>query len=192
MPARFEGATLVLAWTLTGAVAGVASRGVASPVLRWVGLAILGVALVACDWLTPGRVLPLAALFAAFLLVERVGSLRVPGWPEEGLDGAALKAVCAGGAGLALVGLVGGQMPKGLVTLGWVVAASGLFLVGFAVRERWYRFAGLGVLALALGRLLVVDLAKLPADQRVLTFILLGVMMLLISYVYTRVRDRRG
>lgn len=193
MPVKFEGSTLVEAWALTGVVAGVGSRGVASPVLRWVGLAILGVALVACDLFTPGRVLPLAVLFVAFILVERVDSLRVPGWPETtGLDGSALKAACAGGAGLALLGLVGGQMPKGLITLGWGVAASGLFIVGFAVRERWYRFAGLGVLALALGRLLVVDLARLPADQRILTFILLGVMLLLISYVYTRLRDRRG
>lgn len=83
-------------------------------------------------------------------------------------------------------------MPEGLVTLGWVIAAFLLFGVGFAVRERWYRLAALAGLGLALGRLVLVDVAKLPPDQRVLTFILLGVMLLLISYTYTRVRDRRG
>lgn len=191
MPARYEDLALVGAWTLTGAVAGVSSRGVASPVLRWVGLAILGVALLACGLLTPGRVLPLTALFASFLLVERMSTVRAPGLPEPLPGGSLFKAVCAAGAGLALVWLVGGQMPAGLVTLGWVVGASGLFAVGFALKERWYRLAGLGVLALALGRLVVVDLARLPANQRIVTFILLGVLLLAISYIYTRVRDRR-
>jgi uncharacterized membrane protein len=83
-------------------------------------------------------------------------------------------------------------MPQGLVTLGWVVAAFGLFALGFGVRERWYRLAALAVLGLALLRLLVVDLAGLPADQRILTFILLGVMLLVISYTYTRLRGRLG
>ncbi len=191
MPARYEDLALVGAWTLTGAVAGVASRGVASPVLRWVGLGILGVALLACGLLTPGRVLPLTALFASFLLVERMSTVRAPGLPEPLPGGSLFKATCAAGAGLALVWLVGGQMPAGLVTLGWVVGASGLFAVGFALKERWYRLAGLGVLALALGRLVVVDLARLPANQRIVTFILLGVLLLAISYIYTRVRDRR-
>ena len=40
-------------------------------------------------------------------------------------------------------------------------------------------------------RLVVVDLARLPANQRIVTFILLGVLLLAISYIYTRVRDRR-
>jgi hypothetical protein len=164
---------------------------VASPVLRWVGLGILGVALLACGLLTPGRVLPLTALFASFLLVERMSTVRAPGLPEPLPGGSLFKATCAAGAGLALVWLVGGQMPAGLVTLGWVVGASGLFAVGFALKERWYRLAGLGVLALALGRLVVVDLARLPANQRIVTFILLGVLLLAISYIYTRVRDRR-
>jgi uncharacterized membrane protein len=90
------------------------------------------------------------------------------------------------------VWLVGEWMPSGLATLGWVVAAFGMFAVGFALRERRYRLAGLGGLALALGRLILVDLAKLPIGQRVLTFILLGVMLLVISYTYTRLRDRKG
>ncbi len=103
-----------------------------------------------------------------------------------------LRALCAVGAGLALVWLVGEWMPRGLTTLGWVVAAFGMFAVGFALRERRYRLAGLGVLALALGRLLIVDLARLPIGQRVITFILLGVMLLVVSYTYTRLRDRKG
>jgi hypothetical protein len=135
----------------------------------------------------------LLAAFGCLVLAERLGHLELAGLPAPGaLRGqGVLTALCSGGAALALVWLVGEWMPRGLVTLGWVVAAFGAFAVGFAVRERWYRFAGLGVLGLALGRLLFVDLARLPTDQRVLTFILLGVLLLVISYTYTRLRDRR-
>jgi uncharacterized membrane protein len=48
------------------------------------------------------------------------------------------------------------------------------------------------VLAFTLGRLLFVDLSGLPPNQRILTFILLGVMLLAVSYVYTRLRGNRS
>ncbi|RKG77945.1 DUF2339 domain-containing protein [Corallococcus exercitus] len=191
MPARYDDVALVAAWTVTGLVAGLAARGVASPVLRGVGVLILYVALGACEWETPGRLTLLAGLVVAFVLVERGGTVRVAGLPEPEAR-TLFTAICAVGAGLSLVALVGARMPEGLVTLGWVIAAFLLFGVGFAVRERWYRLAALAVLGLALGRLVLVDVAKLPPDQRVVTFILLGVMLLLVSYTYTRLRDRRG
>ncbi|MCY1047743.1 DUF2339 domain-containing protein [Corallococcus sp. bb12-1] len=191
MPARYEDVALVAAWTVTGLVAGLAARGVESPVLRGVGVLTLFVALAACEWETPGRLTLLAGLVVAFVLVERGATVRVAGLPEPETR-TLFTAVGAVGAGLALVALVGARMPSGLVTLGWVIAAFLLFGLGFAVRERWYRLAALAVMGLALGRLVLVDVARLPPDQRVLTFILLGVMLLVVSYTYTRLRDRRG
>jgi hypothetical protein len=49
---------------------------------------------------------------------------------------------------------------------------------------------GFGVLALTGGRLLLVDLAHLTPDQRILTFLLLGVLLLLVSFSYTRLKGR--
>ncbi len=194
MPTRHKDSRLVAAWAVTGLATGLAGRGAHSPVLRWVGVAILFTALGTCEVLTPDRMLLFAALFLFFVFVERAGVAPWPGKtrPEAHRGDSVLQAACAAGAGLALVGFVGGWMPQGLVTLGWVVAAFGLFALGFGVRERWYRLAALAVLGLALLRLLVVDLAGLPADQRILTFILLGVMLLVISYTYTRLRGRQG
>jgi uncharacterized membrane protein len=191
MPARYDDFALVAAWTVTGLVAGLAARGVASPVLRVVGLLILFVALAACEWQMPGQPVLLTGLVVAFVLVERGGTVRGPSLPEPDAK-AALTAACSVGAGLSLVALMGARLPAGLVTLGWVIAAFLLFGIGFALRERWYRLAALAVLGLALGRLVLVDVARLPPDQRILTFILLGVMLLLVSFTYTRLRDRRG
>jgi uncharacterized membrane protein len=194
MPVRYSAATLVASWMMTGVVTGLAARGTVSPILRWVGVSILLVGLGANWFIVSSNALLFAVAFACFVLVERSGEVR-PAWlpaPDVLHGQGLLRAVCAGGAGLALVQLVGEWMPAGLTTLGWVVAAFGMFAVGFALRERRYRVAGLGGLALALGRLLIVDLARLPTDQRVITFILLGVMLLVISYTYTRLRDRKG
>jgi uncharacterized membrane protein len=47
-----------------------------------------------------------------------------------------------------------------------------------------------GALLLAMGRLFLFDLAGLPTDQRIITFILLGVALLTLSFAYTRLRDR--
>ncbi|MFL5345111.1 MAG: DUF2339 domain-containing protein [Hyalangium sp.] len=194
MLAHYSGAALAASWLVTGLVTGLSARATASPILRWVGVGILFVGLGATGFIVDSPPVLDAVAFACFLLVERAGELRAD-WlpPPDTLQAqGVLRALCTGGAALAMVWLVGEWMPQGLTTLGWVVAAFGMFAVGFALSERRYRLAGLGVLALALGRLLIVDLAKLPTNQRIITFILLGVILLIISYTYTRVRHRKG
>jgi uncharacterized membrane protein len=194
MPARYSTAALVASWLVTGTVTGLAARATASPVLRWVGVGILCVGLGATQLQVAVPWALFAMAFVCFVLVERSAFMSPP-WlpPPEPLQGQHwLQGLCALGAGLALVWLVGAWMPAGLTTLGWVVAAFGLFAVGFALRERKYRLAGFGGLALALARLLIVDLARLPINQRVITFILIGGILLVISYTYTRLRDRKG
>jgi uncharacterized membrane protein len=195
MPQHFEdNAALVRAWTVVGLVAGLAGRALGASALQVVGVGVLYVALGA-TWLPPsGRALLDAALVVSFALVERAAVARTERLPPplEGSGRTALQLFCAAGAGLALLWLVGELMPKDLATLGWGVAAFGLFALGFAVRERWYRLVGLAVLAVTLVRLLFIDLAGLPPNQRILTFILLGVMLLAVSYVYTRLRGHRS
>jgi uncharacterized membrane protein len=194
LPWEYGDTALVRAWTVVGLTAGLAGRALGAGALQSVGVGLLYVALGATWQVPSGRALLDATLFVGFALVERgsvVEAARLPP-PLHGRRRDTLQFFCAAGAGLALLWLVGELMPDVLTTLGWGVAAFGLFALGFAVRERWYRFVGLGVLAFTLGRLLLVDLAGLPPDQRILTFILLGVMLLAVSYVYTRLRGQRG
>ena len=196
LPWQYEDTALVRAWAAVGLVAGVAGRALGAGALQVVGVGILFVALGA-TWQVPsstGRALLDAALLVGFALVERAAVARTERLPPplEGRRCGALQFFCAAGAGLALVWLVGELMPGDLTTLGWGVAAFGLFALGFAVRERWYRLVGLAVLAFTLGRLVFVDLSGLPPDQRILTFILLGLMLLAVSYVYTRLRGNRS
>jgi uncharacterized membrane protein len=192
LPQHYEDNTaLVRAWTVVGLVAGLAGRALGAGALQVVGVGILYVALGA-TWLPPsGRAVLFATLVVSFALVERASVARTDRLPPplEGSRRAVLQFFCAAGAGLALLWLLGELMPQELTTLGWGVAAFGLFALGFAVRERWYRLVGLAVLAVTLARLLFVDL---PPDQRPVTYILIGVMLLAVSYVYTRLRGHRS
>jgi uncharacterized membrane protein len=192
LPARFQEAALVRAWTLVGLGTGLLGRVLGVGVLQGVGVGLLFLALGGTGMPESGRALLLAGLGVSFVLMERAAqSRRAPlPPPAEGRGPAVLRLACALGTGLALAWLVGEQMPSGLTTLGWGVAAFLLFALGFTVRERGYRLVGLGVLAITLGRLMLVDLAGLPPDQRILTFILLGAMLLTVSYVYTRLRGK--
>jgi uncharacterized membrane protein len=194
LPARYQDAALVRAWTLVGLGTGLLGRVLGVGVLQGVGVGLLFLALGATGMPASGRALLLGGLGVSFVLLERAAQARLARLPPptEGRGQTALRLACALGTGLALAWLVGEQLPSGLTTLGWGVAAFLLFGLGFTVRERGYRLVGLGVLAVTLGRLLLVDLAGLPPDERILTFILLGVMLLAVSYVYTRLRGKQS
>ncbi|WP_434383069.1 DUF2339 domain-containing protein [Melittangium boletus] len=185
VPTEFEGATLVRTWTVVGLGAGLAGRTLGASALTSVGVGLLFLALGA-TWLPPtGRAGLNAGLLVAFVIVERLSVARAR-QPRP-----SLQALCALGAGFATVWMLGDVLPPALVTLAWGLAASLLFLLGFTVRERWYRFAGLGVLGLALARLLFVDLSGLPPNQRILTFLVLGALLLAVSFIYTRTRGQK-
>ena len=65
--------------------------------------------------------------------------------------------------------------------LGGVAVAVGL--VRTVAPLRWF---GLGLLALATGKVFLFDLASLDAVYRVMSFIVLGILLLLSSYAYRR------
>ena len=193
LPTHYTDTALVWAWTAVGLTAGLAGRALGAGVLQAVGVGVLYVAFGAAGLSGSPQALAYAALLGAFTLVERGLVLPLPVLPPplEGRVRAQLQLACAAGAGLGGVWLLGELLPHPLTTLAWGTAAFGLFVLGFALRERRYRLVALAVLAFTLGRLMLVDLSGLPPDQRILTFILLGVMLLAISYVYTRLRGQR-
>lgn len=81
------------------------------------------------------------------------------------------------------------EVPKGMVTLAWAVEAVAVFVFALWIRQRSYRLAGLGLLLLAVGKIVIFDVWGLSARDRYLTFIALGAAMLAVSWLYTRYRD---
>lgn len=78
---------------------------------------------------------------------------------------------------------------SGKLTIAWVALTLVLFGVGFGMKERLYRMAGIAMLGLAIGRLFFVDVWGFDSIYRIISFLLLGVVLLAISYFYNRFAD---
>jgi len=76
------------------------------------------------------------------------------------------------------------------LTVAWALLALALFFAGFLMRARIFRLGGLGILALALGRIVLIDVWLLDLPLRILSFLVLGSVLLLLGYLYNRYADR--
>jgi len=76
------------------------------------------------------------------------------------------------------------------LTAGWSALALVLFTAGVTLRERVYRWLGLGILACALGRVFLFDVWKLDTLYRILSFMALGIVLLILGFIYNRYQEK--
>jgi hypothetical protein len=76
------------------------------------------------------------------------------------------------------------------LTLSWSVLALAWFAGGVVLRERMYRWLGLGIIAAALGRVVVFDVWKQETIYRVLTFTALGLVLIVVSFIYNKYQEK--
>ena len=76
------------------------------------------------------------------------------------------------------------------LTASWSVLAFALFGCGVGLREKMYRWAGLGILAAALGRVIVIDVWTLEKIYRVLSFMALGIVLLVLGFIYNKYQEK--
>ena len=81
------------------------------------------------------------------------------------------------------------QVSSGVLTMWWGVEAVVVFLFALLVGVRSFRLAGLGLLMVCVGKILLIDVWRLEARDRYLTFILLGALLLGVSFLYSRYRE---
>jgi uncharacterized membrane protein len=65
-----------------------------------------------------------------------------------------------------------------------------LLALGFAFRDRWLRLQGLGLFLVCVLKLFLYDLRNLDTPYRILSFIALGLILLGVSWIYTRFREQ--
>ena len=82
--------------------------------------------------------------------------------------------------------LILNEVSEGRVTIGWGIEAVAAFLFALIVGERSFRLAGLGLLLVCVAKIVVLDVWHQEVSDRFITFIILGVALLLVSYLYTR------
>jgi|GEM_PF-584049 len=72
------------------------------------------------------------------------------------------------------------------ISLSLGLASVAMMLIGFSDGNKAERMGGMALLALTLGRVILVDLSDLDIIFKIITLIILGVLFLGVSYVYNR------
>ena len=76
------------------------------------------------------------------------------------------------------------------LTVIWAALALIVFVAGFGLRERVYRWLGLGILACAVGRVFFSDVWRLEILYRILSFLALGVVLLALGFIYNKYQEK--
>lgn len=76
------------------------------------------------------------------------------------------------------------------LTMAWSALALLTFAVGLGLQERVYRLGGFAILTLAVGRVFLFDVWRLETLYRILSFLVLGAVLLLLGFVYNRYAEK--
>jgi hypothetical protein len=77
-----------------------------------------------------------------------------------------------------------------LLTVALGMEGAGLLVAGLVLSERVMRLSGLVLFLVCIGKAFVYDLRQLDTFSRIVSFIVLGLLLLGASWVYTRFRER--
>jgi hypothetical protein len=79
-------------------------------------------------------------------------------------------------------------VPSQYVTLSWTMTAVGYFLLSYLLKSAKYRLMAISAMLVTVVYLFLIDLASLDPRFRVAAFMFLGLMAVMISLYYTRIR----
>jgi uncharacterized membrane protein len=72
------------------------------------------------------------------------------------------------------------------ISIGWFVEAAGLMTIGFRLRSSFVRWQALALIAVTIAKVFVYDIWRSEHGQRILSFFLLGMLLLTVSFIYQR------
>lgn len=179
----------VISWSLLGLGLFLAGFHLALPDLRWQSYTLAAATTLRClawDQDDPLRAIACATAAAvlygkAFLAPRQPAS---PAW--ERFARPAFSALAT-----LLVSVVLYRESSGsLLTMAWGVQGLLLLVAGFPLRERVLRILGLLLLLVCILKLFFYDLRNLETLPRIFSFIVLGVILIGVSWAYTRFRER--
>jgi len=96
------------------------------------------------------------------------------------------------GATVLLSVLIFDKISGEMLTVAWGFEGLALLAFGFGFQERVLRLQGLALLLICILKLFLYDLRNLDTLPRILSFVALGVILLGVSWIYTRFRSHMG
>ena len=81
------------------------------------------------------------------------------------------------------------EVSGSMLTVAWGIEGVALLGAGFPLRDRTLRLTGLALFLVCVGKLFLYDLRALETLYRILSFFVLGVILVSVSWLYTRFRN---
>lgn len=79
---------------------------------------------------------------------------------------------------------------EGIIVSGiWIAAAIALFTAGFLLKKRMLRFFSIGLFGSTLFKLVLIDSLRFSTIEKIITYISIGVVLLVISFLYQKYKD---
>ena len=82
------------------------------------------------------------------------------------------------------------EVSGSMLTVAWGIEGVALLIAGFPLSDRVLRVSGLTLFMVCVLKLFLYDLRHLETMYRILSFIVLGLMLVSVSWIYTRFHDR--
>jgi uncharacterized membrane protein len=77
-----------------------------------------------------------------------------------------------------------------LVTFMWLTIAVALFVAGVRAKRVWLRLSGIILIGITLLKLLTFDAATFNTVQKIISYLTLGVLLLVVSFFYQKFRQK--
>jgi hypothetical protein len=91
---------------------------------------------------------------------------------------------------LSLVFYVGMKWDGIRVTMTWLAIAIGLFAAGIISKMAWLRLMSILLTGATLLKLVIIDRANFTTEQKIVSYISIGILLLLLSFFYQKFRER--
>jgi uncharacterized membrane protein len=211
IPIRLEGKWITIAWATEGAILVWSGFRVRLGWLRWAGLLLLSLAVLRLflfevdveRFVLNPRFITLAIIVAcsalSFWFSRRNATLLTDVERRAfGLVGLAIHPLTVWTLSLEVwdlfgrmraqadVGIDAGLAQQLALSLLWTVYATALTVVGVRRSASPLRWQGLALLALVAGKVFLYDMASLERVYRIASFVVLGVLALVVSFLYQR------
>lgn len=82
------------------------------------------------------------------------------------------------------------ELKEYFISIGWLALALALTIVGFIFNKKHLRIQGIVILFITIFKVFIYDIRELEAIYRTISYIVLGIILLLISFIYTKYKDR--
>ena len=82
------------------------------------------------------------------------------------------------------------NVPKGYISLSWLSVAIIYYIFSIILKNKKYRWLALSTILLTVSYILIIGIAQLDPIYRIISFIIIGTVLLITSIIYTRIKTK--